>query len=86
MRGGRLSIELCGCLADPYGREVMLDVAADSLSVTALLAALVAAYPALGDAMQGRAVRACVNETLVSDKSLVRLGDEIALFPPVSGG
>lgn len=82
----RQSVELCGCLADPYGRHVTLETMAAELSAAQLLAELKAAYPALAEAMAGRAVRVCVNEALVSDDSLIHLGDEIALFPPVSGG
>lgn len=80
------SVELCGCLADPYGRHVTLEEAPAEMSVAELLAKLIAVYPALSSAMAGRAVRACVNEALVLEDSLIRMGDDIALFPPVSGG
>jgi molybdopterin converting factor small subunit len=55
-------------------------------SVRNLIADVLAAYPELIAAINGRPVRVCVNETLVSEDSLVRIGDEVALFPPVSGG
>jgi molybdopterin converting factor small subunit len=51
-----------------------------------LIADLLAAYPDLVGAINGRTVRVCINETLVSEDSLVRIWDEVALFPPVSGG
>ena len=34
----------------------------------------------------GRAVRIAVNHTLAQPDTLVRPGDEVALFPPVTGG
>jgi len=34
----------------------------------------------------GRAVRAAVNHTMVAPDAVVRPGDELALFPPVTGG
>jgi len=34
----------------------------------------------------GRAVRAAVNHTMVASDAPVRDGDELALFPPVTGG
>jgi molybdopterin converting factor small subunit len=77
---------LCGCLADPYGRRVDLQWAEGGKSVRNLIADVLAAYPELIAAINGRPVRVCVNETLVSEDSLVRIGDEVALFPPVSGG
>ncbi len=35
---------------------------------------------------QGRAVRVAVNHALVTSATRVRDGDEVALFPPVTGG
>jgi len=35
---------------------------------------------------QGKAVRVSVNQDLARDDTPVREGDEIAFFPPVSGG
>ncbi|MGZ8198532.1 MAG: molybdopterin converting factor subunit 1 [Burkholderiales bacterium] len=35
---------------------------------------------------QGRRIRAAVNQDMASDDTAVRDGDEIAFFPPVTGG
>lgn len=82
----RLNVELCGRLADACGRMVELDLPAQEVPVSALFAALAAVYPALAPSIASGRVRACVNEALVGADSPVRAGDEVALFPPVSGG
>jgi len=81
-----LRIELCGRLADSCGREVELDIPERGLPVATLMAALGDAYPALGGALGRGRIRACVNETIVPAAMVVRAGDRVALFPPVSGG
>jgi len=81
-----LRIELCGRLADACGREVELGIPERGLPVAALMAALGDAYPALRAALGRGRVRACVNEAIVPDATVVRAGDRVALFPPVSGG
>ena len=81
-----LRIELCGRLADACGREVELDLPDSGLPVAALLTALGDVYPVLGDALGRGRIRACVNETIVPPATVVRPGDQVALFPPVSGG
>jgi molybdopterin synthase sulfur carrier subunit len=35
---------------------------------------------------EGRRIRAAVNQEMASDATAVRDGDEIAFFPPVTGG
>ena len=86
MASTRLRIELCGRLAEACGREVDLDLPEAGLPVAALMAALGDAYPVLGDALGRGRIRACVNEAIVPSATVVRPGDEVALFPPVSGG
>lgn len=82
----RLNVELCGRLADACGRMVEVDLPTEEVPVSALLSALALAYPALISSIASGRVRACVNEALVGPDSLVRAGDQVALFPPVSGG
>lgn len=82
----RVRIELCGRLADTCGRELDFDLPAGGLPVSAVMAALGEAHPALGEALAGGRIRACVNEAIVPAAALVRPGDRVALFPPVSGG
>lgn len=82
----KLNVELCGRLADACGRVVAVELPHDGVPVRELFAALGAAYPQLGQAIASGRVRASVNEALVTAEALVRLGDDVALFPPVSGG
>lgn len=81
-----LNVELCGRLADACGRIVELDLPEEEVPVSVMFTALAAAYPTLAPSIASGRVRACVNEALVGPDSLVRAGDEVALFPPVSGG
>lgn len=82
----KLSVELCGRLADACGRVIDVELPQGETPVRELFAALGEAYPALGQAIASGRVRACVNEALVTPDAIVRFGDEVALFPPVSGG
>jgi len=34
----------------------------------------------------GKAIRVALNQELVSENSLIKANDEIAFFPPVTGG
>ncbi|RYM10727.1 MoaD/ThiS family protein [Sphingobium cupriresistens] len=86
MKQARLDIELCGRLADACGPVLGLAVPENGLPVTAMLDDLASAYPALGEALRRIRIRACINETIVANDAMVRPGDRVALFPPVSGG
>ncbi len=55
------------------------------------VAGLVQLLAARGEAWQQefagcRLVRAAVNQTLVADSATIKAGDEVAFFPPVTGG
>lgn len=55
------------------------------------VASLMAQLAARGDVWQQefdgcRAVRAAVNQTLVPNSAEIKAGDEVAFFPPVTGG
>ena len=39
-----------------------------------------------GEFAPGRAVRAAVNQAMATPDTAVRAGDEVAFFPPVTGG
>jgi sulfur-carrier protein len=60
-------------------------------AANAAVATLVEALRARGGAWAselapGRAVRIAVNQVMATPSTIVRAGDEVALFPPVTGG
>ena len=81
-----LQVELCGRLADLADDVVDVEVPNAGVSIADLRAALADIYPALADAILGPKVRACVDEVLVDDAAMVRAGQVVAFFPPLSGG
>lgn len=74
-------------LRESLGRaEELVDAPAEVSSVAALqrfLAERGEGVPALA---RGRNVRAAVNQVMVKDDAAIADGDEIAFFPPVTGG
>jgi sulfur-carrier protein len=59
----------------------------EPLSVKALMTRLAARGDQWQQEFDGcRPLRAAVNQTLVSNDSMIRAGDEVAFFPPVTGG
>lgn len=81
-----LTLELCGKLAEPQGPFVKVRIPSDGCSVAELLVLTAREHPPLGAQLAARRVRACVNEVVVSPAASVSASDEVALFPPVSGG
>lgn len=66
--------------------EESLDVR-DGINVADLMALLVARGGQWQQEFDGcKPVRAAVNQTLVSNDAQIRAGDEVAFFPPVTGG
>lgn len=81
-----INIELCGRLAEPCGRVLNIGIPNCGLSVPEMVARLVQYFPNLLPVLERGRIRACINETVVPDQARVRPGDQVALFPPVSGG
>ena len=76
---------LFGPLRDVAGwRERAVDPTPATLS--ALRAALAAADPRLGEALDGPGVQAAVDKTLVRGDMALAAGAEVAFLPPMSGG
>jgi len=60
---------------------------ADVRTVGDVMKGLRAYYPALDAAVgAGKRVRVAVNQAFARDETPVEAGDEVALFPPVTGG
>lgn len=56
------------------------------ITVTALLQQLYTDYPAIAGHLASRELLFAVNQQLASADSLVQPGDEVAIFPFVTGG
>jgi len=58
----------------------------DVRSIDALRAHLIARGGVWADELEKKAIRAAINQTMASGDSSIADGDEIAFFPPVTGG
>ena len=81
-----MKIAFFGRLGERIGREVDLDPPAGELDVAALRRLLAELFPAAADEIRSGAVRACVDEAIVPDSHLVKPGQKVEFFPPLSGG
>lgn len=80
----RIRVLLFGAAREAAGEtELSLELDAPATARSAL-AALICRYPAL--ARFGRALLVAVNEEYAAGERELREGDEVAVFPPVSGG
>lgn len=74
-----------GKLAGMLGHE--LELAVDGpCTVVGLRNRLVEVHPEAAEALQDRRVRACVDNTLVTDDHPLAPADEVEFLAPVSGG
>jgi molybdopterin synthase sulfur carrier subunit len=75
-------------LREDVGRSVEeIDLPEGVANVKALRTHLVARGGAWAHALaSGKAVRVSVNHDLARDNTAVKAGDEVAFFPPVTGG
>jgi molybdopterin synthase catalytic subunit len=81
----RVTVLLFATLKDRAGRgQVALDLPGATSTVDAVRQALAAGFPAVAPAL-GSAVSA-VNQEFARPEDTVADGDEVAFFPPVSGG
>lgn len=81
----QVAVELCGRLADLAGDTVTADVTLPA-SIAAIRVALADVYPSLAIELASDRIRACLDDTIVGNDAIVRPGQMLALFPPVSGG
>lgn len=80
-----LDIRLFATLKDRAGRDhIRVTLPAGAVDVRTLLAAVAAEYPALAPALSSALV--AVNRAFAVPDTPVTERDEVALFPPVSGG
>jgi len=80
----KIEIQLFATLRDRAGaKAVPIDVA-DGATVAQLIDRVAAAYPSLAPALPSAIV--AINQEFAFPPTRLREGDEVALFPPVSGG
>ena len=73
--------EAFGCSSEPWPLQ------GASTTVAAVIDALRAREGAWARELDaGRAVRVAVNQVMADPSTVVHAGDEVALFPPVTGG
>ncbi|MFT5593812.1 MAG: molybdopterin synthase sulfur carrier subunit [Oceanicoccus sp.] len=65
--------------------ELKLDIVAPC-SVSQVKQKIIALHPQWESFISGSALMASVNQELVSDDHMVQAFDEVAFFPPVTGG
>lgn len=73
-------------LREKLGAEASLDLPDGSSVAQARDALLARGDPYAYALARGRAVRAAVNQKLCDESALLAQGDELAFFPPVTGG
>jgi molybdopterin synthase catalytic subunit len=79
-----IDVQLFATLRDRAGsKSISVDIA-DGATVAQLVERIAAAYPALATSLPSSIV--AVNQEFAFPPTPVREGDEVALFPPVSGG
>jgi molybdopterin converting factor subunit 1 len=79
-----MNIKLFATLKEKAGASSIEVPITDGMTVEALRAAVGVAYPDLAE-LAARSVVA-VNREFAFNEDTIRASDEIALFPPVSGG
>ena len=80
----QVTIRLFATLKDRAGRDKVQLTLPPPVTVQSLLAALAAEYPALSESLPTALV--AVNQAFAFPDTAVQPHDEIAIFPPVSGG
>ena len=81
-----LSVNLYGKLGDPCGRGITVRIPAAGCTAGELRAVLADHDDDLARLLATTRVLYCINDQIVAESDRVMPGDEVALFPPVSGG
>jgi molybdopterin converting factor subunit 1 len=80
----QVTIRLFASLKDKAGRPQIEVSLPEAATVQQLRAAIAADYPQLAPALPTALV--AVNKAYAGDKTPIQATDEVAIFPPVSGG
>ena len=80
----QLDIRLFASLKDRAGRERITVTVSEPVTTASMLKAIAGQYPALAPALP--TALTAVNREFAFAETEIKAGDEVALFPPVSGG
>lgn len=81
-----IRVQLFARLREMAGKNtVEVAIPPEGCSVAGMLAAL-KADPELGDSLSAMTVLTAVNQAMARAEDQIMPGDEVALFPPVTGG
>jgi sulfur-carrier protein len=82
----KIQVRYFASLREALGASEMVD-AAEGSSVGVLRDLLIARGGRHAEVLtRGRAVRCAVNQHMCADETVLAAGDELAFFPPVTGG
>ena len=82
----KLTVRYFASIRESLGSAESVDVEAGT-SLAALRDRLIASDAAHAQALsRGKALRVALNQTLGEESALLSEGDEVAFFPPVTGG
>ena len=83
---GVTTIRFYGRAGAGVGREAEFALPAGGCTIGELRRALGERHPEMAAELRSPRLRACVGDAIVDDGRLVREGEEIEFFPPLSGG
>lgn len=81
-----IQLRFFASLREALGDRAELEAASPMTVADARDALIARGEPWSGALARGRAVRCAVNKTLCDERTEVKPGDELAFFPPVTGG
>ncbi|MDP3458353.1 MAG: MoaD/ThiS family protein [Hyphomonas sp.] len=79
-----MQIEFHGRIAAPFGGGANVEISIAGIAISGLRALLASQFNV--DAILHRSVRAAVNDEIVPEDYVIRLGDTVEFMSPVSGG
>jgi len=82
-----ITIKFFASLKEHLGCEsIQLEVSAQSLSIAQIKSLIISQNPQWQTVIENSKVLSAVNHDMVDANHLVTIGDEVAFFPPVTGG
>ena len=86
MKAMNIQLRFFASLREALGPQHTLTLPASATVGDARAALLAQGEPFASALAPGRALRAALNQTLCDDTAALKDGDELAFFPPVTGG